>query len=46
LTIELDSRRRALLRGSLLAVTLHAYDELSVVTALPVIVADLGGRAL
>jgi MFS family permease len=44
--IELDARRRALLMGSLLAVTLHAFDELSVVTALPVIVADLGGRAL
>ena len=32
--------------GSLLAVTLHAFDELPVVTALPVIVRDLGGRDL
>lgn len=40
----LDRRRRTLLMGSLLAVTLHAFDELAVVTALPVIVRDLGGR--
>lgn len=46
MTIELDTRKRALLLGCLLAVTLHAFDELAVVTALPVIVADLGGRAL
>ncbi len=46
MTIELDARKRALLLGSVLAVTLHAFDELSVVTALPVIVADLGGRHL
>lgn len=44
--LELDARRRALLIGSLIAVTLHAFDELAVVTALPVIVADLGQRAL
>jgi hypothetical protein len=29
-----------------LAVSLHAFDELAVVTALPVIAKDLGGRAL
>ncbi|MEM7018862.1 MAG: MFS transporter, partial [Pseudomonadota bacterium] len=32
--------------GQLLTVTLHAFDELAVVTALPVIVADLGGQSL
>lgn len=45
-TLALDGRRRALLIGCLLAVSLHAFDELSVVTALPLVVADLGGRAL
>lgn len=35
-----------LLVGSLLAVTLHAFDEMAVVTVLPVISADLGGRSL
>ena len=35
-----------LLVGCLLAVSVHAFDELSVVTALPVITADLGGRGL
>ena len=38
--------RRALLVGSLLAVTVHAFDEMAVVTVLPVIAAELGGRAL
>ncbi len=38
--------RRALLVGSLLAVTLHAFDEMAVVTVLPVIAAELGGRSL
>jgi MFS family permease len=35
-----------LLVGLLLAVTLHAFDELAIATALPLIVEDLGGRSL
>ena len=35
-----------LLLGLLLAVTLHAFDELAIATALPLIVDDLGGRSL
>ena len=42
----LSAGRIALLAGSLLAVTLHAFDELAVTTMLPVIVDELGGRAL
>jgi MFS family permease len=38
--------KRALIVGSLLAVTLHAFDEMAVVTILPVITAELGGRSL
>lgn len=38
--------RRALLVGSLLAVTLHAFDEMAVVTILPIVAAELGGRSL
>ncbi len=42
----LSTGRLALLAGSLLAVTLHAFDELAVTTMLPVIVDELGGRSL
>ena len=42
----LSPGRSVLLVGSLLAVTLHAFDELAVTTVLPVIASDLGGRAL
>lgn len=42
----LRATRRRLLVGSLLAVTVHAFDELSVVTVLPVVTDELGGRAL
>ncbi len=38
--------RRTLLVGSLLAVTLHAFDEMAVVTVLPLIAEELGGRSL
>jgi len=41
-----DRSRIPLLVGALLAVTLHAFDEMAVATVLPAIVADLGGRAL
>lgn len=42
----LSPARSVLLVGSLLAVTLHAFDELAVTTVLPVIADDLGGRSL
>lgn len=40
------SGRRPLLVGLLLAVTLHAFAELAIVTALPIISRDLDGAAL
>ena len=38
--------RKRLLIGLILAVTLHAFDELAIATALPIIVDDLGGFSL
>lgn len=45
-TPKAQVRQRSLLVASLLAVTLHAFDEMSVVTVLPVITSELNGRAL
>lgn len=43
---HISGGRRALLTGLLLAVTLHAFAELAIVTALPIISRDLDGAAL
>lgn len=45
-TPRIAAERRVLLVGSLLAVTLHAFDEMAVGTVLPVISEELGGRSL